>query len=173
MDLRPHQVAMLDEARAHMDCSVDGCTHKAACRGLCRKHWETAPRKLAKAYKGAPCSVAGCARGARSSGMCGAHYMRHKRYGDASYVTGREEWLARCRAAAPKLGKAKSETYKKLHSRHEHRVVAERMLGRALKHGEIVHHKDGNKHNNDPANLEVMTQAEHARLHMLERYGHE
>ena len=51
-----------------------------------------------------------------------------------------------------------------------HRVVAEEMLGRALLPGEIVHHKDGDKWNNAPENLEVMTQAEHARIHCIERW---
>lgn len=40
-----------------------------------------------------------------------------------------------------------------------------RVLGRELARDEIVHHKDGDGLNNDPSNLEVMTQAEHRRLH--------
>lgn len=55
--------------------------------------------------------------------------------------------------------------YIKLMGRHMHRAVAEQMLGRPLQKGEIVHHRDGDKWNNDPSNLEVMTQAEHARIH--------
>jgi hypothetical protein len=51
-----------------------------------------------------------------------------------------------------------------------HRVVAEQKLGRPLLPGEIVHHKDGDKWNNSPENLEVMTQAEHARIHCMERW---
>lgn len=58
-----------------------------------------------------------------------------------------------------------SRGYIKQGGRHQHRVVAEQMLGRPLKRGEVVHHKDGNKHNNDPSNLEVMTQGEHMREH--------
>lgn len=51
---------------------------------------------------------------------------------------------------------------------HEHRVVAERVLGRPLQPGEVVHHEDENKRNNDPANLIVfVNQAEHARHHKL------
>jgi hypothetical protein len=48
-----------------------------------------------------------------------------------------------------------------------HRVVAEAMIGRPLRKGEVVHHRDHNKLNNDPANLLVMTHSEHARYHAL------
>src|SRR3954462_10887510 len=57
--------------------------------------------------------------------------------------------------------------YVKRNGRHEHRVVAEENLGRALLPGEIVHHLDEDKHNNDPANLIVMRQGDHMREHGL------
>jgi len=60
--------------------------------------------------------------------------------------------------------------YVKLGGRHMHRVVAEQMLNRPLLLGEIIHHKDGDKWNNTPENLEIMTQSEHARLHNLKRW---
>lgn len=56
--------------------------------------------------------------------------------------------------------------YTKVKGIHKHRVVAEKMLGRALRPGEIVHHKDGNKRNNEPENLEVMSQSDHIREHL-------
>ena len=52
-----------------------------------------------------------------------------------------------------------------------HRVVAEQMLGRELEKGEIVHHIDGDKWNNKPENLQVMTQSEHIKLHLHEKKG--
>ena len=61
-----------------------------------------------------------------------------------------------------------SKTYVKFYGRHQHRVVAEQMIGRALLPGEIVHHKDGNKKNNHPSNLQVMTASEHAKHHFPE-----
>lgn len=38
---------------------------------------------------------------------------------------------------------------------YEHRLVAEEKLGRRLEPGEVVHHVDEDKTNNDPGNLEV------------------
>lgn len=56
--------------------------------------------------------------------------------------------------------------YPKVYGRHEHRIVAEQMLGRPLNHGEVVHHIDRNKQNNKPENLMVFSsQAEHAKWH--------
>lgn len=48
----------------------------------------------------------------------------------------------------------------------EHRYIMEQFLGRKLSRYEVVHHKDGNKRNNDLNNLEVMLLSDHAREHM-------
>lgn len=70
------------------------------------------------------------------------------------------------------LNSGEGKTYTKLYGRHEHRIVAEQMLGRPLKKGEVVHHIDGNKRNNSPENLMVFSsQVEHAKWHALHKGG--
>lgn len=50
-----------------------------------------------------------------------------------------------------------------------HRIVVENHIGRLLNADEVIHHKDGNKKNNDISNLEITTNNEHARHHAKER----
>ena len=67
-----------------------------------------------------------------------------------------------------------AKSYPKLYGKHEHRVVAAKKLGRSLKKGEVVHHIDGDKRNNNPINLMVFkSQAEHAKWHYNEIHNPE
>lgn len=49
----------------------------------------------------------------------------------------------------------------------QHVVIMEERLGRALLHDECVHHIDGNRQNNSPDNLALMTRSGHARHHRI------
>ncbi len=63
-------------------------------------------------------------------------------------------------------GRGEGKTYPKLLGQHEHRQIVEMLLGRPLKAGEVVHHLDGNKRNNDPENLVVLpSQSAHCKAH--------
>ena len=82
----------------------------------------------------------------------------------------RPETRAKLRDA--QLGKGEGLTYTKTYGRPTHRAVAEQILGRPLRPGEVVHHIDGNKLNNDPSNLMVFaSQSEHAKYHMMLKSG--
>ena len=49
---------------------------------------------------------------------------------------------------------------------YEHRYVAEKKLKRKLRKGEIIHHRNRDRLDNRPGNLQlVRSQAEHMRLH--------
>ncbi len=50
-----------------------------------------------------------------------------------------------------------------------HRWAAEKKLGRRIRRGCVVHHKDGKKRNNDPSNLEEKRRSAHSRLHARKR----
>jgi endogenous inhibitor of DNA gyrase (YacG/DUF329 family) len=73
----------------------------------------------------------------------------------------------RAKLSLSRINTGDRKGYLKLNGRHAHRAVAEMMLGRPLRPGEVVHHID---ENNDPSNLMVFpSQAEHAAWHAAHR----
>lgn len=72
----------------------------------------------------------------------------------------------RSKIRASRLNAREGTSYVKFYGKHEHRYVAETILGRKLRPGEIVHHRDGNKRNNTPNNIVVFpSQSAHAKHH--------
>ena len=114
------------------------------------------------------CRHDGCKRSTEKGGYgyCGMHAQRVRRYGNPDYLTPLELWRKNNRAAqVSRIPEVKATTYRKLFGRHEHRVVAEALLGRPLRADEHVHHIDQNKHNNAPENLLVLSASDHLALH--------
>lgn len=63
---------------------------------------------------------------------------------------------------------SKLDGYRSVGGVREHRLVMESLIGRKLKREEIVHHKNHDRADNRPENLEVLTAKEHRRTHLRE-----
>lgn len=133
-------------------CTVAGCTTTVRCVGLCNKHYHV----LKQSRKLKPCAC-GC-------GELTAYTFKH---GHHTRQFSSEEQSRRGRMNDGKAlrDSGKGVTYRKVRQRHEHRAVAEQVIGRPLHTDEIVHHKNGDKRDNRHENLEVMTRAEHIAIH--------
>ena len=149
-------------------CSIEDCGRQHLAKGLCAMHYGRmrngrdmlAPAKgtnVSPAQDGQRrCSVEGCDRVHRSRGLCHKHYMRwfhhgsvdllRRPMGDGTLLDG----YVRHSMTTP--GRDGSGARRRILA---HRLVMEEILGRTLYPWENIHHRNGQRSDNRPENLEL------------------
>ena len=116
-----------------------------------------------------------CGKPYYAKGLCRRHYRLWLRYGDPHVFRDGVNRIGHKRPYAPTKPfgvTVNAEPYLRMtnwnrHHKYFHRWVMEQHLQCALTSDEIVHHRDSNPRNNDLSNLELMSRAEHCRLHRM------
>lgn len=158
--------------RAPLDCAVADCGRRAVTRGWCHGHylrWSRTGDVKEDVPLSRPvndtCLVPGCGRGAHSADYCRSHYKRLRLYGDPS-----AGGAVRAHGAGGSISHGYWFVVVPPEARHlvppgrtrdfEHRLVMAQQLGRPLHADEVVHHKNGDRLDNRPQNLELWTSAQ-------------
>lgn len=145
---------------AGQSCSVGDCTKTPHSRGMCPAHYrrwrlgeslDTPLRPRGKS--GDTCTIDGCEQLHVAGGLCAMHWQRRSKNGD---VGGPERLVAPAGS-----GYVNPDGYRVFRVNGEnileHRQVMEKILGRPLEAFETVHHRNGRRADNRPANLELWT----------------
>lgn len=130
--------------------------------GYCSLHYQRVHRTgtVDLIKKPQICTIPDCGGETVGRGLCQLHYMRWwegKSIGDAK---------RRRRRQGEGTDNRGYRSFKKNgQNKAEHRIVMEQILGRTLTKEEVVHHKNGNRADNRPENLELMNNSTHMSLH--------
>jgi hypothetical protein len=147
------------------DCAAEGCSRRATERGLCHGHYlrivrtgELQPDRPLSRRVNTTCSVQGCDRPAELRQLCRPHANRKHKFGDVRADQPIREVgggtishgyrTVRVPAELRHLTNGEQRTA-------EHRLVMALMLGRPLFSDESVHHRNGDRLDNSPGNLEL------------------
>ena len=169
--------------RAPVACAVPACGRRAVTRGYCHGHylrWSRQGDVRADLPLARPeadvCRHPACERGAHSAGWCRSHKRRLDLYGSAD--GGRPP---RTRTEGGHLSHGYWKVVVPLDELHltgglryelEHRLVMARVLGRRLEPEEVVHHRNGDRLDNRPDNLELWTTAQPKGQRVADRVAH-
>ena len=136
-------------------CAAPDCDRPNEARGFCHAHYQRHKQgdlqvdKPIRAYGRKGCRIEGCPQRHYSYGLCESHVRLWKRNGDPNV-----------RLKAPKhqanfIRHGYRFIYANGREVQEHRHVMEQILGRPLLPNEEVHHRNGQRADNRPENLEL------------------
>lgn len=158
-------------------CRIDGCSNKYKSGGWCHAHYERFRRygdPLAGgiAHQKLPekCIADGCDKKPVARGRCSGHYCLFMKYGDHNlakykwHQNKRDEWhLAKTTGYIWRyVGRNDPLASSHTGYAYQHRVVMAEVIGRPLHGNESVHHKNGDRTDNRPENLELWVKSQPA-----------
>jgi len=148
------------------ECSIEGCSRQAVSRGWCHGHYQrwvrlgdVMPQRPLGRQVNYACVIDACDRDAYARQLCKTHYRRWLAKGDPQgdkpvrEIAG-DGYVHHGYFVVPVPPELRHLTNGESPCL-EHRLVMAQVLGRPLTDDESVHHKDGNRLNNDAANLEL------------------
>ena len=145
------------------DCSVEGCAKPFYGLDLCNMHYQRKkngnPLDASQKYsnKGKKCKIENCDRDAKTKGMCSGHYQRVLDNALRNFEDPIGPYY-RSERTKPGYIMVLEPNHPNSNRRGwiaEHRLVMSKHLGRPLRNNELIHHKNGDTHNNRVENLEL------------------
>lgn len=146
-----------------MECSFERCGRERYGQSdLCNTHHvqrrKGRPLTPIRVKSQGPCRFEGCDRPPKAKGLCSGHAFQQR--------SGKP--LRPLRSNNRPIGSTRTEStgYISVKTERgwvaEHRYVMQGLLGRALREDEEVHHKNGNRKDNRPQNLELWCRSQPA-----------
>ena len=111
------------------------------------------------------CVIEGCSKPQIARGWCQAHYKKWRLHGDPQHG----KTYVRAHGEGTVTSAGYIAVMQNGRKKQQHVLVMEAAIGRLVRPGEVVHHRDRNRQNNELSNLVLCeSQAAHKELHLQE-----